>query len=52
MLGKTKAFSSFSVNDLQKAGKFYHGTLGLDVKETAEGLELHISNGNRVFIYP
>ena len=52
MFGKTKAFSSFSVNDLQKAGKFYRETLGLDVKETAEGLELHISGGNTIFIYP
>jgi catechol 2,3-dioxygenase-like lactoylglutathione lyase family enzyme len=46
-----KSFSSFSVNDLQKAKDFYGQTLGLDVKETQEGLELHTGN-NTVFVYP
>ena len=31
MLKDTKAFSSFSVDDLQKAKQFYGETLGLDV---------------------
>ena len=52
MSGKTKPFSSFSVNHLQGAAKFYRETLGLDVKEMAEGLELHLSETTRVFIYP
>lgn len=51
MLGKTKPFSSFSVNDLQKAKEFYWKTLGLEVKTEAEGLELHFP-GNTIFIYP
>ena len=49
----SKAFSSFSVNDLDKAKKFYGDTLGLKIKETPEGLELHLAGGTMpVFIYP
>lgn len=50
MLGNTKAFSSFSVNDLQKAKKFYGETLGLNVKSESEGLELKVP-GNTIFVY-
>src|SRR5687767_15021583 len=46
-----KSFSSFSVNDLKKAKDFYGQTLGLDVSETPEGLELS-SDNNSVFLYP
>ena len=46
-----KSFCSFSVNDLQKAKQFYGETLGLDVSETPEGLELDTGN-NTVFLYP
>ena len=52
MFKDTKAFSSFSVNDLQKAKEFYGETLGLEVSEMPEGLELHIAGGARIFIYP
>ena len=48
---EAKSFSSFSVNDLQKAKEFYGQTLGLDIKETPEGLELH-TDSNTVFLYP
>jgi len=51
MLETNKAFSSFSVDDLQKAKDFYAQTLGLKVKESKEGLELH-PGANDVFIYP
>ena len=51
MLETRKAFSSFSVNDLQKAKEFYGQTLGLKVSESPEGLELHPGQTN-VFIYP
>ena len=44
-------FSSFSVNDLEKAKDFYRETLGLDVSETSEGLELRTGD-NVVFLYP
>jgi catechol 2,3-dioxygenase-like lactoylglutathione lyase family enzyme len=52
MFKDTKAFSSFSVDDLQKAKQFYGETLGIDVVETPEGLELHIAGGTPVFVYP
>jgi hypothetical protein len=37
MLNKGKAFSSFSVNDIQKARGFYRKTLGLELSSGAEG---------------
>jgi catechol 2,3-dioxygenase-like lactoylglutathione lyase family enzyme len=53
MFKHTKAFSSFSVDDLQKAKQFYQQTLGLEVVENAMGiLELHIEGGNPAIIYP
>lgn len=53
MFKGTKAFSSFSVDDLKKAKTFYSETLGLDVNEIPEGLELHLAGGGvPVFIYP
>jgi catechol 2,3-dioxygenase-like lactoylglutathione lyase family enzyme len=48
----TKAFSSFSVDDLEKAKQFYGRTLGLGVSESNEGLTLDLSGGNEVFVYP
>jgi predicted enzyme related to lactoylglutathione lyase len=47
-----KAFSSFSVNDLEKAKEFYGETLGLKVTELEEGLELKLAGGITVFLYP
>ena len=52
MFKDSKSFSSFSVNDLKKAKEFYGETLGLGVTETPEGLELHLTGGNTVFLYP
>lgn len=51
MLQHSKAFSGFSVNDIQKAKTFYQDTLGLNVSEPMEQLTLDFSNGNHVFIY-
>ena len=48
----TKAFSSYSVNDLKKANTFYAEKLGVPVKETEEGLSLEFDGGRSVFIYP
>ena len=45
-------FSSFSVNDLEKAKQFYGEYLGLEISETPEGLELNLADGPNVFIYP
>jgi catechol 2,3-dioxygenase-like lactoylglutathione lyase family enzyme len=52
MFKNTPAYSSFSVDDLKKAKDFYGGTLGLEVDETPEGLELHLAGDTRIFIYP
>jgi predicted enzyme related to lactoylglutathione lyase len=52
MFKASKAFSSFSVDDLPKAKEFYSRTLGLKVSESAEGLELHPAGDAGVFIYP
>lgn len=48
----TKAFSSFSVKDLDEAKRFYGQTLGLEVSESDEGLILQTRGGIDVFIYP
>lgn len=52
MFKDTKAFSGFSVNNLQKAQEFYGQTLGLDVSESHGLLELHITGGTNILIYP
>jgi len=54
MFKNTKAFSSFSVDDVQKAKKFYGQTLGLEVSGSYGGrlLELHIVDGTKILIYP
>lgn len=53
MFRNTKAFSSFSVDDVAKAKDFYGRTLGLDVVDTREGgLELRLAGGTSVFVYP
>ena len=51
MFRGTKAFSSFSVDDLQRAKEFYGETLGLELVEVPEGFELHIAGSTPVFIY-
>ncbi len=53
MLQNSKAFGSFSVDDLEKAKAFYKDTLGLNVKDNPMGiLELHLKGGNPVIMYP
>lgn len=53
MFKHTKAFSSFSVNDLQKAKKFYTDTLGLEVSDNPMGIiELHTDDNTNVMVYP
>lgn len=51
MFNASKAFSSFSIDDVKKAKEFYGQTLGLKVSESEEGLELHPGNLD-VFLYP
>lgn len=49
----TRAFSTFSVDDLQKAKNFYGQTLGVKVKESEEeGLSLEFDDGVQIFVYP
>jgi len=45
-------FSSFSVNDLGKAKTFYGKTLGLDISESPEGLQLKLADSFNLFLYP
>ena len=52
MFKDTKAFSGFSVNDVQKAKEFYGQTLGLDVSEAHGLLTLHIAGGTKILMYP
>ncbi|BAU53586.1 VOC family protein [Mucilaginibacter gotjawali] len=53
MFKDTKAFSGFSVNDMQKAMEFYQGKLGIEISESEMGiLTLHISGGSKIIIYP
>ena len=49
---ESKAFSSFSVDDLKTAKEFYGQKLGLEVSETNEGLGLQVTGGGEIFIYP
>jgi catechol 2,3-dioxygenase-like lactoylglutathione lyase family enzyme len=53
MFKHTKAFSGFSVDNIQKAKEFYGNILGLEVAEEIMGiLTLHIEGGNKIIIYP
>jgi catechol 2,3-dioxygenase-like lactoylglutathione lyase family enzyme len=52
MFKDTDAFSGFSVDDLDQAKQFYGDTLGVGVTENPAGIELHLGNGTRVFVYP
>jgi predicted enzyme related to lactoylglutathione lyase len=54
MFKDTKAFSGFSVNDLQQAKRFYGQILGLNLTESTAmpGLmNLHFAGGNDVLVY-
>lgn len=52
MFANTKAFSGFSVDDIDRARDFYEGTLGLNVTEENGMLGLHIANGGDIMAYP
>lgn len=52
MFKTTKAFSGFSVNDIQKAKQFYSETLGLEVSESNGLLTLNIAGGTKIVVYP
>ncbi|SME90989.1 VOC family protein [Streptomyces sp. Amel2xC10] len=52
MFGTTKAFSSFSVDDLDTARTFYGETLGVGLSEENGILTLHLAGGRDVLVYP
>ena len=53
MLNTKKAFSSFSVNDIQKAKEFYGKTLALELFSGPEGtLVVPLSGETRALMYP
>lgn len=57
MLKESKAFCSFSVDDIVAAKTFYVQLLGLEVSEMEMDnayviLTLHLAGGNEVMIYP
>jgi catechol 2,3-dioxygenase-like lactoylglutathione lyase family enzyme len=52
MFSTAHAFSSFSVDDIDRARTFYRETLGLRVEDNPMGfLDLVLEGGGRVFIY-
>jgi predicted enzyme related to lactoylglutathione lyase len=51
MLAFKNTFTSFSVDDLDKANDFYSEVLGLPVTRTNEGLSVKAPD-NDIFIYP
>ena len=51
MFKHKKAFSGFSVDDIQKAKQFYREVLGLEVTEQEEGLVLQPDGDTKIFIY-
>lgn len=51
MLKNSKAFSGFSVKNLNETKKFYTETLGLEVEETPMGLNLKVAGSNPIFVY-
>lgn len=52
MLSTSQAFSGFSVDDIQKAKKFYGETLGLETSDMNGLLKLQLGGGTSVLIYP
>ncbi|MEU0456027.1 VOC family protein [Streptomyces sp. NPDC006129] len=52
MFGETKAYSGFSVDDIDAARSFYGATLGLRVSEDNGMLFLHIAGDRDILVYP
>ncbi len=53
MFKNTKAFSGFSVDNIDAAQHFYADVLGLETSRNEMGiLELHIPGNNTIIIYP
>ena len=52
MLGDSKAFSGFAVDDLEKAKAFYEDTLGLKTSEDHGLMTLHLAGDRPTIVYP
>ncbi|GAB3276971.1 VOC family protein [Sinomonas notoginsengisoli] len=52
MFQPTDSFSSFSVDDVEKARAFYSGTLGFQVADQMGGLLITVPGGQVVYAYP
>ncbi|MFI5691339.1 VOC family protein [Kribbella sp. NPDC051586] len=52
MLKDSKAFSGFSVDDIEKAKAFYTDTLGIEVGEENGMLRLDVTGGAAILVYP
>jgi predicted enzyme related to lactoylglutathione lyase len=52
MFKDSDAFSSFSVDDLSTAKRFYGETLGLEVSEMTDLLQVSLGGGGNVMVYP
>lgn len=53
MFKNSKAFSSFSVNNLDNAKEFYGTILGVKVKQNSmEYLEILVEGNNPILVYP
>ncbi len=51
MLSNSKAFSSFSVDNIKKARQFYSDILGLEIDDPMDMLSLKTNGNNDIFIY-
>ena len=52
MLGDTKAYSGFAVDDMDLAREFYAGTLGLRTSEDHGLMWLHLAGRRDTLVYP
>jgi catechol 2,3-dioxygenase-like lactoylglutathione lyase family enzyme len=52
MFANTRAYSGFSVDDIEAAKEFYGDVLGLEVTEENGMLGLHIAGGRPILVYP
>jgi catechol 2,3-dioxygenase-like lactoylglutathione lyase family enzyme len=52
MVQQDKAFSGFSVRDLEEARRFYGDVLGLEVVDGGPGFTLAVAGGGSVLVYP
>jgi catechol 2,3-dioxygenase-like lactoylglutathione lyase family enzyme len=52
MFKDTDAYSGFAVDDIPAAREFYGTTLGLDVAESGDMLDITLGSGGHVLVYP